>query len=269
MKPFIELPRGIRIATYGPTFAIGFLIAVIIAVLICERYELPKDDAFQGALFGLVGLIIGAKLVYFISKWPIIIQNFSKFIDATKKYPLSSLDYCFGGMVFYGGLIGAVAGVYVYCRAFHVKFTPFLDVYAPLLPFVHAFGRIGCFLGGCCYGKEYHGFGSVKFPYNEMVPELSEVPRVPVQLIEAAANMIFFIILFLIMKNKKMKQGRAMGIYILYYTIARYCLEYLRGDEVRGSVGFLSISQIISIILFPIAIVLIRGKFIERKTQDF
>lgn len=216
MKPSIELPGGISISTYGPAFAIGFLIALFIAVKICPRYNLRKDDTFQGALFGVIGLLIGAKVMYFISKWPIIFTRFPKFISATKKYPLSALNYCFGGMVFYGGLIGAIIGVYVYCRKFKVDFVPYLDVFAPLLPLAHAFGRIGCFLGGCCYGIEYHGFGSVHFPYNEAIPELSAVPRVPVQLMEAGANIIFFIILFVIMQKKRLAPGRGMGIYLLY-----------------------------------------------------
>jgi phosphatidylglycerol:prolipoprotein diacylglycerol transferase len=143
-----------------------------------------------------------------------------------------------------------------------VRIFDIADLYTPFLPFAHAFGRLGCFCAGCCYGIEYHGPFAVQFPFNEISPELSEVERFPVQLFEAFLNMICFgVLLFIMMKNikkkpeeRKLKQGQLMGIYLTYYLIARTFLELLRGDSVRGKIGFLSTSQIISILLIPVAI---------------
>ena len=115
---------------------------------------------------------------------------------------------------------------------------------------------------------EYHGFLSVQFPYNEDVPELSAVPRLPVQLIEAGLNFICFGVLFYILlkhlkqvdnrKSDNWKRGRLLGIYLLYYIVARFILEFFRGDAVRGGIGILSTSQIISILLIPVMFVLIK-----------
>ena len=143
-----------------------------------------------------------------------------------------------------------------------------MDLYTPFLPFAHAFGRIGCFCAGCCYGIEYHGFLSVHFPYNEISPELSTVPRLPVQLIEAGLNFICFgALLHIMLKNlkkkkeeRKLKQGQLLGFYLIYYLIARTILEFFRGDSVRGSVGFLSTSQIISILMIPVAVYFVLAK---------
>lgn len=264
MYPYIDL--GIlKIPTYILMFFIGYIIMIFAARKIGERYSYPKEDIFYVSLYAGIGILVGAKIMFFISKLPQIITNFDTYIELWKVSPIDAFNYSFGGLVFYGGLIGAVVGAYLYCRQFKMPFWPLLDIFAPLIPFVHGFGRIGCFFAGCCYGKEYHGFGSVQFRHNDLIPELDDVPRVPVQLIEAGLNFILCIILFVVMKKVKTKTGQMMGIYVLSYLVIRICTECLRGDSVRGGIGVLSTSQIVSLILIPIGIVLVRGKYIERK----
>lgn len=263
MFPYIQINDDYSIALYAPVFLIGFLIAVLIARRLGPAYGVQKDDAVYASFYGVIGLLIGAKFFYLLSKLPSIITHFSTFLELIKLSPLDALNYALGGLVFYGGLIGGVFGAYCYCKQFKVDFIPFLNVFAPLIPLMHGFGRIGCFLAGCCYGIEYHGFLSVQFPYNEIVPELSEVPRFPVQLVEASLNFLVFLILLYLLKKKDMKQGQLMGIYLLYYTVARYLLEFLRGDRIRGGVGIFSTSQLISILLLPVGIILVRGKWMS------
>ena len=203
--------------------------------------------------------------MYFVSKLPVIIPKFDVYIEYWKSNPIGAFNFSFGGLVFYGGLIGAVLGVYIYCKQYKMPFMPLTDIFAPLIPFVHGVGRIGCFMAGCCYGKEYHGFGSVQFPENSLMPQLDDVPRIPVQLIEAGLNFIIAVVLLVVQKKKKMKTGQLLGIYLVYYTIIRYLMEMMRGDSVRGAVGGVSTSQIISIILIPIGIVLLHGGLVEKK----
>lgn len=264
MYPNIDL-YFIQIPIYTVLFLAAFAVAIVIARHIAPGYGIPKEDVLYASCYGAIGLFIGAKVMYFVSKLPIIVTRFDVYIAYFKKDIMGALNFSFGGLVFYGGLIGAVVGVYIYCRQYKVPFYPFLDIFAPLIPFVHGFGRIGCFFAGCCYGKEYHGFGSVQFRHNDLIPELDDVPRVPVQLIEAGLNFILCIILFVVMKKVKTKTGQMMGIYVLSYLVIRICTECLRGDSVRGGIGVLSTSQIVSLILIPIGIVLVRGKYIEQK----
>jgi phosphatidylglycerol:prolipoprotein diacylglycerol transferase len=115
-------------------------------------------------------------------------------------------------------------------------------------------------MSGCCYGREYNGIFSVQFPYNESIPGLDSVRRIPVQIIEAGLNFIAAIVLLILAYKAVLKQGQLLGIYIVYYTIARFFIEMLRGDEIRGVIYGISTSQIISIILLPIGIVLLCGK---------
>jgi len=266
---FIELPL------YGLMFLIGFVLAVLMIRRIAPKTGVGKDDALFASIYGVIGLLIGAKVLYFITKVPGIIKNFDIIVDMFRKNEGSTwslIEYFlmdwFGGMVFYGGLIGFCFGVWRYCAHFKVNLFNIADLYTPFLPFAHAFGRIGCFCAGCCYGVEYHGFLSVQFPYNEISPELSEVPRLPVQLIEAGLNFVCFgILLYLMLKNVRLpeekrwlKKGQLLGFYLTYYLVIRTVLEFFRGDSVRGSVGFLSTSQIISLLLIPAAIYFILAK---------
>lgn len=265
MLPSISLFGLFELPTYGMIFFAAFVIAVIIALRMAPAYGVLDSDLLYASIYAAIGLAAGAKLMYFISKLPQIIRHFPTFVQLIKVSPVDALAYAFGGLVFYGGLLGAAAGVYVYCRQYKILLYPFMDITAPLIPFVHGFGRIGCFMAGCCYGIEYHGPFSIQFPYNEMIPELSEVSRFPVQLLEAGMNFIISAVLFILMKKKKTKTGQLLGIYLIYYTIARFCLEFLRGDLIRGQIFGISTSQIISFILLPAGIILVRGKWIEKK----
>lgn len=265
MYPGIDIFGIATLSTYSFSFLIGFALAILIGMKLGKRYGIDGRDVLFAATYGGIFLFIGAKVMFFISKLPVIIPNLSLFIRALKEDPAYVISYCFGGLVFYGGLIGFVFGIWLYCRQFKMSPYPYMEIIAPIIPFVHAFGRIGCFLGGCCYGIEYHGPFAVQFPYNELIPELNEVPRFPVQLLEALLNFIVFFILLYLPKKFKLKTGQLLGIYILYYTVARFFLEMLRGDVIRGNVGGVSTSQIVSIILLPIGIILVRGKWLERK----
>ena len=276
MYPYIHIVGNFNIPTYGTLFLIGFIIAIFIGRHIGPSMGIGKDDAFYGMLYCAIGILIGSKVMYFVSKLPNVITNFSAVIKWAKTDFGGLMGYLFGGLVFYGGLIGAVIGIYRYCYHFRVSFKAFVNVYAPLIPLIHAFGRVGCFLAGCCYGMEYHGFGAVqfpspdKFPMFDTDPVLSSVPRLPIQLIEAGLNIIAFIILWTLTKKRRNKPMQTMGFYLVYYTVARFVLEFFRGDIERGYFGAITTSQWISLLLLPIAVILIRGRWQEKhlNTQD-
>lgn len=121
------------------------------------------------------------------------------------------------------------------------------DICTPIIPLFHCFGRIGCFLGGCCYGIE-SSFGFTVHN-NILNPSINDVQRFPVQLLEAALNLILYFILFYLFKNNKFK-GKLIAVYLILYSIIRFFDEFLRADEYRGFLFGLSTSQIISILIF-------------------
>ncbi len=259
MFPAIHI-GDFQIPLYGITFLAGLALAIWIATMIGHRVSLPKADVLYGSLFAFIGIIVGSKVLYLITTLP----GLFKYWEAVcKLYPdvfpriFFILSYLLGGYVYYGGLIGAILFLYLYCRLYKVDFIAFIDLFSVFVPFVHGIGRIACFLAGCCYGIEYHGPFAVQFPYHAEIPELSEVTRFPVQLLESGLNFIFFGVMLFLFFRTGIRKGRLLGVYLLYYVIARFFLEMLRGDSLRGSVGFLSTSQIISLILLPIGILLI------------
>lgn len=266
MHPYIHI--GVtQIPTYLVLFFIGFAIMVIFARKLALQYNYPQTDILHISLYGGLGLLIGAKFMYFITKLPGIFSNLQWYIESLQMNLIETLEYSFGGMVFYGGVIGSAVVAFLYCRRERLPFTPVLDIITPFVPFVHGMGRIGCFMSGCCYGKEYNGIGSVQFPSNDLIPELDDVRRIPVQLIEAGLNFLMSAILLVLAYKAILKTGQLLGIYIVYYTIARFFIEMLRGDEIRGVIYGISTSQIISVLLFPIGIVLLRGKWLENKLE--
>lgn len=271
MYPTISIGGILDIPLYSILFLAGVLTAVLAARRLAHRAGLPKEDVTYGTVYAFIGILVGAKFVYLLTKLPALLsvlpdvgKSFEENFGDTLWY---LVNFLLGGYVYYGGLIGAVLGVYCYCRRYKVDFLSFMDVFAPWIPFVHGVGRIGCFCAGCCYGIEYHGFGSVQFPYNRFIPGLDDVPRVPVQLMEAGLNFAFWGVMLFLFLKKEIRGGKLLGIYLIYYAIVRFALEMLRGDKIRGGVGIFSTSQLISVILLPIGIVLLTGKWRRFQTK--
>ena len=239
-----------NISMYSLAILVGIAFGTLFAVYHFSKYhDIPKEDIFYAILFGIIGLGIGAKLLYIITNIPFLIQNASRL-----EFWPTVLALLQAGFVFYGGLIGGILGIYIYSKAFKVSFKKLLLIIVPVIPLVHAFGRIGCFFAGCCHGMEYHGFGSVVFTNSPFVkPELLNVPLFPSQIVESICNLIIFIIL--LVTYKKMKDSyKPIALYCILYSIVRFVLEFFRGDTVRGFLLNLSTSQWISILIFIVGI---------------
>lgn len=249
MLPFLEI-FGRPFPMYGICMVSGIAVGMLLLYFTAEKRNLAKDDALYSALYALIGGLIGAKLLYLLTILPLLIKDFSYFIgDFQAFYALFV-----GGYVFYGGLIGGVFGIWVYCRQYKTPFLPYLDHAAIFLPLVHAFGRIGCFCAGCCYGIPYEGPFAVTFP--EETFGLAGVSLFPVQLLSSAINFVFFFVLFLAFRKPR-KPGQAGGTYLICYALIRFGLEFLRYDAVRGSFWLFSTSQWISVFTMLAGILLL------------
>lgn len=255
MLPYISI-LGFPLPMYGLLAIVGMLVAVFAATRLAKTNGLPVSDVVFASFYCGIGIIIGAKLMYFITMLPKFIANFDVFLEN----PFGVLMYVFGGFVFYGGLIGGALGVVIYCRQFKMPLKPFMEVAAPAIPLMHGIARIGCLCAGCCYGMEYDGIFAITYPDNSYTHEMAGVPRFPTQLVETVVNLILFICLYIMVKRGKSKDGQALGVYIIVYAIMRFCLEFVRGDAIRGGFLGLSTSQWISIVLLPLGIWLVLRK---------
>lgn len=263
MLPFIEITEELQLPSYGLMAIIGFTLAVGVAFYMATIVRIHEYDVLFASLYAGLGLIIGAKVVYFITVIPTIADNWDVYKSDFMRLILDG----FSGFVFYGGLIGSLVGIYVYAKRVYMPVGPFFDVAVTAIPVMHGIGRIGCLMAGCCYGMVYDGPFAITYPKNELIPYVSETTRFPMQIIEVLYNVIIFVVLFIIIKKKLMKTGRVLGVYLVSYSFMRFILEFYRGDAIRGHFGELSTSQWISLILFPVGcyIIFTKKKIFEKQ----
>lgn len=254
MHPFIYIGNT-EVSTYVLLITFGLILGVAVVLFRSKKYPITKSQVILSFIFIIIGLIFGGKLLNAITQIPTIIQNW----DLAKTNPSATLNYVFGGLVFYGGLIGTLIALKLFCFQFDKPFLLLTNLYVPIIPLVHTFGRIGCFFMGCCYGIEYHGFLALHFPDDAYIEGVNLVSRFPVQLLESFLNFILFIVLFIYTKKPR-KEGSVLGIYLISYGIIRFGTEFLRGDAIRGIFLGISTSQWVSFITISIGIYLIKRK---------
>ena len=153
----------------------------------------------------------------------------------------------FGGTVFYGGLFGFCAGVYVYTKITGRSFMKYMNFWVPYIAMAQAFGRIGCLLNGCCYGKESRLPVAIRYPEDHAT---YGTPVLPVPAMESLVCLMLTLFLF------RRRQGNVSNflVYMPAYAVIRFILEFARGDEIRGVYGIFSPSQWISLAIIIVAI---------------
>lgn len=230
----------VHLRTYGACMAIGFLLCWTLIEKLSGRKDLSN------LIFSLmISGVVGGRTAYVIEHWR------SEF--AMNPQNIIRVDQ--GGLMFYGGLIFAIIAFTVWCRMRRESLLSMADLLCTVIPLGHAFGRIGCFFYGCCYGRAVDSVFSVRFParspawYEQVNAGLidagakTSLPVLPTQLFEAAALLVLFAVLLAV--YRKFRRGTA-AIYLVGYGIIRFALESLRGDPRVAFFG-LSIGQIISI----------------------
>jgi len=218
----------------------------------------------------LVSGIVGARLEYVREFWG---REFAA-------NPLAVLKVWQGGLVFYGGLILAILVFFVWCRVRRERVTPVADIFVTIIPLAHAFGRVGCFFYGCCYGRVSACACAVAFPRRSpawaaqveggLIPESApaSLPVLPTQLFEAAAVLCLFAVLFFVyLRNWKRRPGLTTGCYLVGYACIRFGLEFLR-DDLRQRVGSLSIGQTVSIGLFVLGISFVLVSLLRSRAEN-
>jgi len=229
--------------TYGLLVSLGVLLGLWISVRNSQKQGINPDNAWNLGIIVVMCGIIGAKVLYIIVDW-------SEY--AAHPGEIFSLNTLQAGGVFSGGLIGAFAAAAWYIHRHRMPALATCDAFAPGLALGHAIGRIGCFAAGCCFGKPTDHFWGVTFT-SPIAHELVGTPigeaLQPTQLFESAVELANFFLLAWLLKRKKF-DGEVMGTYFFLYGIARFFLEYLRGDPGRGDVfGIITGTQLVALCL--------------------
>lgn len=265
MHPVFFQMGGIVGYSYGLMIGIGALLAIFVSEWRAKRRGLDGELVFSAAVWGLLAGLLGAKLTFIISNIKLLFTNPS--------YVLGT-----NGFTVYGGVVlGIIVGGLIVKRK-KVDVPVYLDLVIPQIALAQGFGRIGCFLAGCCYGKPTDSHFGVVFPVEAIAP--SGIPLIPTQLISAAGDLLIFAILLLLSNfatdylkvrkgeeelldkdavTKKLRffQPLSMsGMYLILYGIGRFAIEFLRADPRRTALGLTS-NQYVSIVFVIAGLALI------------
>lgn len=243
----------LTIHSYGVMIAAGVLCAYLTAHIRAKKRNIDTEFLFSLLIISLIFGFIGAKLLYCIVEWKTISNNPAEILSG-------------GGFVVYGGIIGGIAAAYIACRIKKRSFIQYFDLMIPSVALAQGFGRIGCFLAGCCYGGETDSVIGIIFHNSDFAP--NGVKLFPTQLFSAAGDFLVFGLLVLYARKPR-AAGKVAGLYLILYGAGRFILEYFRGD-LRGSVGTLSTSQFISLFIFVLGSVLFffLHKLFSKKLRD-
>ena len=239
-----------EIPMYGLLCIIGIILSITIAFLLTKKKKIDIFDFTLSIVITLIGAWIGAKLLFLIISWNTVVSFFEQLPIFTALEAIIT-----GGYVFYGGLLGGAIALFITLKIQKKNIFEYVSIYVTVLPLGHAFGRIGCFISGCCYGIEYNGIFSYTYTQAMDIDTPLNTPLLPIQLIESIILFVLFLIL-LIIYLKYEKNYLTIIIYCLSYPIIRFILEFFRGDKERG-IFLLSTSQWISLILLFTTITLI------------
>jgi len=201
-------------------------------------------------MFSGVGMLIGAR----------IFGVFSSTYSAIGRGEAIGVSVLINtGIVFYGGMFGFVLTFIFICKVWNKKIEyGVIDLVAVCIPLFHFWGRLGCFFAGCCYGMESDSVISITYT-NFIGHQIVTASRIPVQLIEAFANLVILVVLSILLSKQKFKDYLII-VYLSTYASIRILLEFLRGDVMRGVWGGISFSQVVSV-----AILLGCGLFLIKK----
>lgn len=227
---------SISIPTFFIVISLSLSFLVIYLAQRLEKYQGDRKTAYDLAIILMVSSLIGGRLMHV----------FYEELPYYTRYPIQVLYFWQGGYVFFGGFILAALSSFVYCKIKKIDFFENADFFAPLLSLGHAFGRLGCFFAGCCFGSQ------CTLPW-------SIEGRHPTTLYLSGGELLIFA--YLIFFEKKARtldrpdlKGSVFVKWVLLHSLMRYFVEYFR-DDFRGAVyewplfGRLSVSQVVCVIL--------------------
>lgn len=215
---------------YGLMIGLGVAAALIMGDFRSKKFGLNGDHIYGMTFSAVILGFVAARILFIITEWNDFIQNPMRYLSGA-------------GFVVYGGIIGGALTIYGFCKIKKIDMLAYLDLMIPSVALAQAFGRVGCFLAGCCYGKETDSWLGVVFTNSDFAP--NGVKVLPTQLFMAGGDLVITAIL-LWYAAKRPARGKTSALYLILYSIGRFAVEFLRNDD-RGTVGMLSTSQFIAI----------------------
>ena len=244
MYPELLTIGPLTLHTYGLLVAGGFLTGIWWMARLAEQEGVPRDTMYDISFWVVLAAIIGSRIFF-------VIVNYDQYVSA----PLDALKIWSGGLVFYGGLIGAIIATVIMARRNNIRLWKLADIMAPGLALGHAVGRLGCFFAGCCYGAPSDAPWAVTF-HNVKSIAPKGIPLHPTQLYDSFNELSIFLILTALRPRKKF-EGQLWWTWLGLYAVGRSIVELYRADA-RGAIlgGAVTTSQAVAAVALSAAVVM-------------
>jgi phosphatidylglycerol:prolipoprotein diacylglycerol transferase len=237
VHPIILQFGRLTVTSYGVMVALAFLAGLWTASRRSPRSGISGEKVLDLGPWLIIGAILGSRALYVVSYW----QE-----DFAGKPLVTMLMVWRGGLVYYGGLIGASLACVLYARLKQVPLWKFADVLAPSVALGCVFGRLGCLLNGCCYGSKCHLPWAITFPATSVTAPPG-VPLHPTQIYDSLLNLVLYMFLAWLYRRKKF-DGQIFATYLVGYAIFRSIVEVFRGDYAQHYLGgWATPAQLVSI----------------------
>lgn len=220
----------VTIHGYGLMIGLGVMAALLLGDYRSKKFGLNGDHIYGMTFSAVILGFIAARILFIITEWKGFLQNPMQYLAGA-------------GFVVYGGIIGGALTIYGFCKIKKIDMLAYLDLMIPSVALAQAFGRVGCFLAGCCYGRETDSLLGVVFTNSDFAP--NGVKLLPTQLFMAGGDLVIMAVLLWYAAKRPMR-GRTSALYLMLYSIGRFIIEFFRNDD-RGTVGMLSTSQFIAV----------------------
>ena len=250
MHPICFEIGGLQVHWFGVMMALGFLAGLLNWTWLGRRGGRDFNYCSDLLFWVMVAGVLGARLAY-------VLANLADFLAE----PATIFRIDQGGLIYYGGLLGAIAAMLVFARKKQESAWSVFDLVVTSVPLAHAFGRVGCVLNGCCFGRLHENWPAIRYPsgslawwqhlHMDMIDRsaLQSMPVHPVQLYESICNLLIYVLLVLVYRRHR-RAGIVAATYLMVYPVVRFLLEFLRGDERLRYGTPLSVAQYMSILLF-------------------
>jgi phosphatidylglycerol:prolipoprotein diacylglycerol transferase len=255
--------------SYGLLIASAFLVGIWLAQREARRRGQDPERVADLSFWILVAALVGSRVFFILVNWNDYFGTRALIATPFGRMP-RLLAFWEGGLVFYGGFIGAALTAWWYLRRHAMPFLAYADTLIPSVAFGHFLGRLGCFCAGCCWGGvahdhlpwavsfppeslAYQTFATREDPAAFLAPDrLHTLPLHPVQLYESFGELSLFLLLVLWVRPRKAFHGQVLATWLLCYAVLRTVVEVFRADVERGVIRGLGVGQWTSLAIFTV-----------------
>lgn len=254
MEPILfQIGRAV-VPSHSFMLSSSFIVGALIFICYGKKQNISINKLFGLVISVQLFAILGARFLF-------VVNNYSQFeSDFLKVFSISPGGFAVNGGLFFGILVGVL-----YTRLSSLSFWNISDFASPSIALGICLTKIGCFLGGCCYGKETSLFLGVQFPDNSLAASQYGIPHLvhPTQLYEGFFGIIILVILLLVRRRRKFA-GQVFLSFVILYLFVRTLNDVLRGDVTHNYIFNLSQTQLLSIIFGLLAVLIYWVRFVMK-----